>query len=285
MIQNNDTPLRGKVAIVTGASSGIGRAISLRLAEAGVACALAARRKEALEELAQEIEKIGGQALVVPTDVTDAHELEALVQTVTKELGGLQILVNNAGIYFHAKVEELKRSELESTLAVNLIAPIMLTKLALPHLKKSGESAIINMASIAATAGFARGSSYCASKFGMLGFSESLFEEVREDGIKVCAICPGYVATEMVAGYGLNAEKMIQTEDIASTVLHVLELPPTACPTRIVIRPQFPPLRRLVLVCSGWQTSCCLDRLLAQARQCDGLTGPAANFRIDWNRL
>lgn len=87
--------------------------------------------------------------------------------------------------------------------------------------------------------GFAKGSPYCASKFGMMGFSECLFEEVREQGVKVCAICPGHVRTDMATGYGLKEDNMIEAEDIASTVIHVLELPARTCPSKIVIRPQY----------------------------------------------
>jgi short-subunit dehydrogenase len=133
---------------------------------------------------------------------------------------------------------------LEEVLAINLVAPMMLSKLALPHLKKNPESAVINIASMAALGGFSKGSAYCASKFGLLGFSECLFEEVREQGVKVCAICPGYVETAMTEGYSfLDLKKMIAPEDVAQTVVDVLNLSLRSCPTQIILRPQYTPVK------------------------------------------
>jgi len=238
-----DETLKGKNALITGASSGIGRAISLQLAKAGVNCVLAARRQGALEALAQEIEEYEVRTMVVPTDVTNEAEREALLETIGNEWGELHILINNAGIFKMSSVDDLQLDSLEQTLAVNLIAPMMLAKLSLYLLRQNEHSAIINIASISGTMGFAKGSAYSASKFGIMGFSESLFEEVREQGVKVCAICPGYVNTEMVAGHGLDEAKMIQPEDIASTVVHVLEMPVQSCPSKIIIRPQFSPVK------------------------------------------
>lgn len=231
--------LNEKVAIVTGASSGIGRAIALALAGEGIKIALAARRQEALEKLAAEIKENGGEALVVPTDVKQEAQLKNLVEQTKAHFGQLDILINNAGIFHRRLVEDITEAELLETLQVNLMAPFLLTKHALPHLKKQKEAAIINMASIAATMSFVSGGSYCASKHGLLGFSEALFEEVRGNGIKVCAICPGFVKTDMVTGRGLNEEKMIPAEDIGQLIVDFLKLSPNTAPTRLIVRPQF----------------------------------------------
>jgi NAD(P)-dependent dehydrogenase (short-subunit alcohol dehydrogenase family) len=236
--------LQDRTAIVTGASAGIGRAISLALAGEGARCVLAGRRREKLEETIEEIFRMGGEALTVLTDVTDETQLASLVRMSVEHFGGLQILVNNAGIYHHGSLETLEKKRLEEVLATNLVAPIMLTKLALPHLKKNPESAVINIASIAGLSGFSKGSAYCASKFGVVGFSECLFEEVREQGIKVCAICPGYVSTPMTEGYSyLDLEKMIPPEDVAQAVIDVLQISNKSCPTQVIMRPQYSPVK------------------------------------------
>lgn len=235
-------PLKGKIALITGASAGIGRAIAIKLAQEGVDCVLAARREEGLKETAKEVEKAGSKGVIVPTDVTKEEDLVNLVETAVSNLGGVNILINNAGVFYRSKVEDLKAAELEKSLATNLMAPMILTKLTLPYLKKQKGSAVINMASVAAKMGFSDGSAYCASKYGLLGFSESLFEEVREEGIKVCALCPGFIKTSMVTGRpGLDAEKMIPPEEVAQTVFNILTLSNKACPTEIILRPQYSP--------------------------------------------
>lgn len=236
------TSLKDKVALITGASSGIGKAIALSLAKEGVSCSLAARREEALKDTSKEIEKLGSKALIVPTDVTQEKDLKNLVKKTVFDLGRIDFLINNAGIYFRSTVEELEKDQLDKLLATNLVAPMILTKLALPHLKKTPGSAVINLASVAGKTGFGGLSAYCASKFGLRGFSEALFDEVREFGVKVCVLCPGFIKTPMVTGSkGLDDEKMIPVEEVAQTVLNVLQLSDKTCPTEIVMRPQYSP--------------------------------------------
>jgi len=236
--------LRGKTAIITGASAGIGRAVAQAFAREGVRSALAGRRREELEKTAQAVADLGGEAIIVPTDVSQESELENLVAKTMERFGALDILVNNAGVYLHLALEKLEKKQLEDLFAVNLVAPMMLTKLALPHLKKTPGSAVINVASIAGLQGFSKGSAYSASKFAVVGFTQCLFEEVREEGIKVCAICPGYVATPMTDGYSyLDMEKMIPPEDVAETIVDVLKLSVRSCPAQIIVRPQYSPVR------------------------------------------
>ena len=231
--------LKGKVAIITGASAGIGRSVSLALAAEGVRCVLAARRANELSEVCREIEKAGGEALVVPTDVTHEGQIQTLVAKTLEHFGDLHILINNAGVYQRGRVEQLEKEKILHTLNINLISHMLVTKYCLPHLKGKKGAAVINMASMAGLMGFADGSVYSASKHALIGFSESLYEEVREEGIKVCAICPGFVRTPMVAKTPLKQENMIPPEDVAQMVVNVLKLSGNSCPTRIVIRPQY----------------------------------------------
>lgn len=232
---------KGKIAIITGANVGIGRAISLALAAEGVRCVLAARRANELAEVCREIEGGGGEAIVVPTDVSQESQLQALVAKTLEKFGDLHILINNAGIYQQSKVENLTREQILFIFNVNIVAPFLLTKYCLPHLRGRKGAAVINISSIAGQMGFAGGSVYAASKHALNGFTESLFEEVREEGIKVCAICPGFVRTPMIEKAPLDKEKMILPEDVAAQVVSVLKQSPTSCPTRIVIRPQYSP--------------------------------------------
>jgi NADP-dependent 3-hydroxy acid dehydrogenase YdfG len=127
---------------------------------------------------------------------------------------------------------------------VNIKALMHLTRHALPHLMRQPRSAVVNISSIAGKMGFAGGGAYCASKHAVMGFSEAVFEDVREHGVKVCAICPGYVRTELISARGgLDAAKMLQPEDVADAVLYVARCADTACPTEIVLRPQRTPYR------------------------------------------
>ena len=235
-------PLAGKVAIVTGASRGIGKAISILLAQSGSRVVLAARSEPQLKSVREEISSQNGEALVIPTDLTVDEEMERLVQQTLKEWGSVDVLINNAGFGKVAPVVKAKVSDWDETFRVNLRAPMFLSKLVLPTMMERGEGSIINISSVSGKSGQANGSAYSASKFGLLGFTQSLYEEVREYGIRVAAICPGFVDTPMIPQMRrLDRSKMIRPEDIAQTVLFVLTSPPTACPVEITVRPQRTP--------------------------------------------
>ncbi len=235
-------PLAGKVAIVTGASRGIGKAISILLAQSGSRVVLAARSEPQLKSVSEGISSQNGEALVIPTDLTVDEEMERLVQQTLKEWGSVDVLINNAGFGKVAPVVKAKVSDWDETFRVNLRAPMFLSKLVLPTMMERGEGSIINISSVSGKSGQANGSAYSASKFGLLGFTQSLYEEVREYGIRVAAICPGFVDTPMIPQMRrLDRSKMIRPEDIAQTVLFVLTSPPTACPVEITVRPQRTP--------------------------------------------
>jgi len=235
-------PLKGHVAMVSGASRGIGRAVALDLAQAGADLTLLARSEEALEETANLCREAGARVLALITDVTDRSQLERAVSKTLGELGGLNILVNNAGIHATGAAQSADIEAFERVIDVNVKALMNLSRLALPHiLAAQGHRAVIHIASVVSRMSFARGGAYCASKHAVLGYSNSMFEDVREAGVKVCAIQPGFVATDMVAGHGLNMDKMIQPQDIAKTVRFVATYPETGCPVEIIVRPQRSP--------------------------------------------
>jgi 3-oxoacyl-[acyl-carrier protein] reductase len=234
--------LEGKVAIVTGAGRGIGRAIALALAASGVRVALAARTERELGAVAEEIRGQGGKAVVVPTDVTRDDELKRLVDTTLEAWGTIDFLVNNAGWGKKAAIVKARVEDWDRTFAVNLRAPMVLSRLVLPLLMEKGAGAIVNIGSISGRSGQANVAAYSASKFGLIGFTESLFEEAREYGIKVAVILPGYVDTPLIPqGAPIDRRKMIAAEDIAEAVLFVLQSSPRACPVEIVVRPQKSP--------------------------------------------
>ena len=229
------------VALVTGASRGIGRAVAVALSEAGCDVAVLARSVEALEETATLCRSAGPRALAVPVDVTDREALTAAVAQTVDTLGGLHVLVNNAGIYAKSPAQSADLAAFDAVIDVNVKSVMALTRLALPHLIASGRGVVVNIGSVAGRMTFPEGGAYCASKWALLGYAGAVFQDVREHGVKVCTICPGYTNTGMVAGRGLDMSLMIQPADLARAVLFVATFPATACPTEIVIEPQRSP--------------------------------------------
>lgn len=228
-----------KVAIVTGASSGIGRAVARRLHAGGACVVLAARRKEQLEELRSEL---GERALCVPRDMTDDAQVSALIERTVETFGTLDILVNNAGTGGESRVMEANIKDWDLILDLNLRAVMVATRFALPHILKSSGGAVINISSVAGLHGMKGSAAYSASKFGVRGFTQALFEEVRENRVKVTSVFPGFVNTEMVAGsQKLDYSRMIQPEDLAEVVANIITASETYCPVEITVRPQRSP--------------------------------------------
>jgi 3-oxoacyl-[acyl-carrier protein] reductase len=236
--------LAGKVALVTGAGRGIGKAIALALANSGCPVMLAARTAAELEEVRKEIEQSGGLARAVEADLTRDDDIENLVSESRRAYGAVDVLINNAGWGRRAAVERMAIQDLDQTLRVNLRAPMLLAKYLVPGMREKGDGAVINIGSVSGKSGEANGAAYSASKFGLIGFTQSLYEEVREHGIKVAVILPGFVDTPMIPPVKhLDRSKMIQADDVAQAVLYVLNAPATACPVEITIRPQRTPYR------------------------------------------
>lgn len=236
--------LEGKVSIVTGAGRGIGKAIALLLARSGSRVVLASRSESELHQVASEIKTQDGEALVVPTDLTRDEEITRLVKETLKRWGSIDHLINNAGWGRTAPVLKGRIEDWDRTFQVNLRAPMLLAQLVLPTLVAKGEGAIVNIGSISAKSAQANTAAYSASKYGMIGFTESLYEEVREYGIKVAVILPGFVDTPLIPQMRrLDRSKMIRPEDIAQAVFFVLTSSPNCCPVEITVRPQRTPYR------------------------------------------
>lgn len=233
--------VRGSAALVTGASRGIGRAVAVGLAAAGCDVALVARAESSLEQTADACRGLGVRVVGIAADLGEPDAASAVVAQAVEAHGRLDVLVNNAGLMTMGSVADVEPEKWRALMDVNVLAPMRLSKAALPHLVKRSRSAIVNIGSIAGRSTYAGGAGYCASKHALMGFSGSLFDDVREQGVKVCVICPGFVKTDMVAGHGLDGDKMIQPEDVAATVLFVVRHADTVCPTEIVLRPQRTP--------------------------------------------
>lgn len=237
--------LDGHIALITGAGRGIGRAIALRLAAAGADLALVSRTASDLEEVAAAAAPNEVRTLVLEADITDDAQAEALLQRTLLQLGSVSILVNSAGTApprrVHGKAEI---ADWDRMLATCLRAPMVLSRLLLPDMLVHGRGAIVNIASIAARRVRSGEAAYSAAKAGLLAFSHALFREVRDNGIKVVAICPGYVDTGFVPqNRRVDRDKFLRPADVAEVVLAVINSPPHACPTEVLLEPQFDPER------------------------------------------
>ena len=232
--------LRGKVALVTGAGRGIGRAIAISLAKSGCHVHLTARSVLQLAEVQQELRDIGDSAVAIQADLTRDDDLRSLVDSC----GAVDFLINNAGWGKRAPVVKGNIDDWDRMFRVNLRAAMILAKRLLPKMIAKGEGAVINIGSVSGKTGEANGAAYAASKFGLIGFTQSLYEEVREHGIKVAVILPGYVDTPLIPpNRQLDRSKMIQADDVAQAVHYVLTSPATCCPVEITVRPQRTPYR------------------------------------------
>ncbi len=226
--------LTGKRVIVTGASKGIGRAIVERLAAEKCALALFARSGDLLEERVAASEKQGAKARAFVCDVGDQGQVESQFKAAIDWLGSVDCLVNNAGLGYFARFDELAVSHFDEMMATNLRGPFLCAQAVVPKMKEAGDGLIINIASIAGKYGSERGAGYCASKFGLMGMNECMGMDLRPLGIRVSAICPGSVnAPDFRQGRTtkIRPDDMIQAADIAEAVIYLLRQP-----SRIFIR-------------------------------------------------
>lgn len=190
--------LAGKTALVTGAARGIGRAIALKLAGRGMRLALADRDVVGLAATRRDIEAMGSEAVACPTDLTDPTQVDHLATEVLDRWAGVEVLVNNAGIAYYGPTHEMAEADLQCLLAVNLLAPIQLTRALLPSLRARPEAHVLNVCSVLGLTPMTRTSAYCATKHGLVGFSESLRIEYGRQGLGVTTLCPGFVRTPLL---------------------------------------------------------------------------------------
>jgi len=242
------TELKGATALVTGSSRGIGRAIAAALIDAGVKVAITARTgvdvNRARTELAARAAADDVSAVGIVGDVRRHADCKRMVEETVAAFGGLDILINNAGIGAFETVADMTPEIWDSVIQTNLNGVFYCTHEALPHLKKSGNGWIINIGSLAGKNAFPRGGAYNASKFGLIGFSEALMQEVRYDDIRVSYIMPGSVATEFMGRTSdEGSDWRIAPEDVARAVTDVLSYPGRSLTSRIELRPSRPPRR------------------------------------------
>ncbi|SEW40962.1 3-ketoacyl-ACP reductase [Chitinophaga arvensicola] len=219
--------LKGKKALITGGGKGIGRALAIALAQEGVDIALLGRNAGPLEAVAKEVSSLGVKVAYATADVADIAAVNEAVATVTKELGQPDILINNAGIAAFGGFMDLDPVQWEQIIRVNLLGVYYVTRAVLPGMIERKTGDIINISSTAGQRGAPLTSAYSASKFGLLGLTESLMLEVRKHNIRVSALTPSTIATDMAKDLNLtdgNPDKVLQPEDLAEFVVAQLKL-------------------------------------------------------------
>jgi NADP-dependent 3-hydroxy acid dehydrogenase YdfG len=216
--------LAGKVALITGASAGIGRASALALAQEGANMLITARRQERLKELEAAVQKAGGKAISVVGDATSEEIAQRCVAMAVQTFGALDILINNVGVGNYKNLVDTSAAEYDEMMDANVRSTFLFTRHTVPVMMKQGSGTILMISSMAGVYGFAGEAVYCATKFAQVGFAQALDKELRPHGIKVGVICPGGVKTEFALGkgrteQGVSKSGMLEPEDVASAVI------------------------------------------------------------------
>jgi 3-oxoacyl-[acyl-carrier protein] reductase len=231
----SDQPdLRGKAALISGAGSGVGRATALALAKAGMGVVLMGRRADPLAELAQEIGASGGAAVIAAGDVGSEADVARVVAQAQDAFGGVDVLVHSAGVGLYGPVEGYSLADWQRTLNTNLTGAFLLSRAVIPHMRGKGGGAIIAVASGAGKQGYPSLAAYAASKFGLIGFMQSLAGEVGPDGIKVSTVVPGSILTDFAGRPAAEKratagdKKYLAPEDVAAAIAFLLHQPARA---------------------------------------------------------
>ena len=239
--------LNGRVALITGASSGIGMAVAHAFLREGADLVVVARREERLSELASQAQEVGRRCVIVTGDVREEETAVRAVEAAVRELGRLDILVNNAGIGIYKNLVDTSAADFDAMMNTNMRSTFLFTRHTVPVLLERKAGMIINVASMAGVMGFAGEAVYCSTKFAQVGFTQALDRELRPHGIKVGAVCPGGVKTEFALGtgrteQGVAASGMLDAEDVADAVVLMATQRPGARIMEIRMRPMVEPL-------------------------------------------
>jgi len=226
-----------ETAVITGASSGVGKSLAIQLSDAGYRVVLAARSEDKLNAIAEEIQFKGGNSLVVPTDVSQPEQINNLKDRAL-EYGDVSVVINNAGLGKFSKVEDVAIEDWDRQLDVNLRASFLVSQAFIPGMKQRLNGTLAFMNSVAGKKGYAHSAAYVASKYGMRGLADSLREELREDNIKVISIHPGAVDTPFWDGIGVNLprEEMLSTHTLAQSIVHAIQSPGNFAVEELVVR-------------------------------------------------
>ncbi len=229
--------LTGKTAIVTGSSSGIGKAIALAFAREGATVVVAARRAELCRAVSAQITESGGTSAALPTDITDEGQVDRLIAETVHRFGRLDVLVNNAGLVGGGRVAQLSTAAFNAMIDINLRGTFFCCRAGFRQMKKQGGGTILNMSSVAGVQAWAGTGAYSASKFGVMALTKALADEGRAHGIKVMAICPGGVADELVDASPEEIERSekISPYDIAETAIYLATLGKHAIVHQVVV--------------------------------------------------
>jgi 3-oxoacyl-[acyl-carrier protein] reductase len=233
----SEKPLQGKVALITGASRGIGFAVAQRLAQMGANICICARNTEILASAARELEREGTEIVAIPADMAKPVEIASLILRAETALGSVDILVNNAGVGYFGPFQDASEENWDAVLDTNLKAVFLLSKAVAPGMIRRKTGHIVNIASLAGKNAFAGGAIYCASKWGLLGLTACMAEDLRAHGIRVSAVCPGSVATDFTPHVGKDHSKMLQPQDIAHAVEMIVTQEPQSIISEILLRP------------------------------------------------
>ena len=239
--------LTDNVAVVTGASSGIGRATAYAMGEAGAQVVVTARRTDRIEEVARRINEAGGQAIAVTADVTNADDVDRLYDVAIEAFGRVDILFNNAGVSSYGPLDTITVEDYDWMMNTNMRSSFLCTRRFLPDMLVRQRGQLCFLASVAGLKGLPNETVYCASKFAQVGFAQALDYETRESGIKVSVVAPGGVHTEFAIGTGRiegdpALDAMMEPEDIAEAVMFALTQPEKARTFLIGMRPMSEPL-------------------------------------------
>jgi 3-oxoacyl-[acyl-carrier protein] reductase len=234
---SNSKALAGKVAIVTGASRGIGLAIARRLASMGAKLSICARDPQTLEAAANDLRQAAPAVFAAPVNVTCTDEIASYFTATVNNLGSVDILVNNAGVGYFGPTHEATEHNWDSVLDTNLKSVFLMSKAVAPGMIERHSGHIINIASLAGKNAFRSGGIYCASKWGLLGLTECMAEDLRQYGIRVSSICPGSVATDFSPHTGKDPSKLLQADDIAHAVEMIVTQAPQSFISEVLMRP------------------------------------------------